>query len=344
MAFEQQTPASRQQALLAASMFVMRGRCWAPSDDPNGQYYQGEVTINGVKHVCDNLNNSGYDSSYYAEQIRVEALAPAGFSQPQVYYENMPQSVGGSPFTSPQVVTETLVVNALNNNDYGLVYLAGHGNAGGAYKTYWAGDANNDGVVTNPTQPSGNPLKGIWKMAGGNLFTNDGLGKISTPQGDGAIWIVSSCTTGDFRTDGNFGANLLRTNAGAAWVGGAGTVPVGTMDRLSLQVTRSLVSGDQRLGDALWDNFGILMQQINANPAKPGWWVFDVTLFGDPTLSYWGSPAADAVMAPGPMLRQSSRATLPSPLTGPSFSPRCGPTAPSRGARLPAAFAGGAAG
>ena len=78
-------------------MFVIRGRCWAPSNDPNGQYYQGEVTINGVKHVCDNLNNSGYDSSYYAEQIHVQALAPAGFSQPQVYYENMPQSVGGSP-------------------------------------------------------------------------------------------------------------------------------------------------------------------------------------------------------------------------------------------------------
>ena len=95
----------------------------------------------------------------------------------------MPQSVGGSPFTSPQVVTETLVVNALNNDNYGLVYLAGHGDAGGAYKTYWAGDANNDGVVTNPTQPSGNPLKGIWEMAGGYLFTNDGLGKISNRKG-----------------------------------------------------------------------------------------------------------------------------------------------------------------
>ena len=87
------------------------------------------------------------------------------------------------------------------------------------------------------------------------------------------------------------------------------------------------------------------MQQINANPAKPGWWVFDVTLFGDPTLSYWGSPAANAVMAPWPMLRQSSmgdasqpadRAVLPHPAVDLQR--------PAAGARHSAAFAGGAAG
>jgi hypothetical protein len=325
MAFEQQTPSFKLKALEGMSMFSLRGDpskgfCWFPPDNPNGQYYNAHTKIGNVDYYCDNINSNGEDGSYTGEKIRSQILAPAGFNAPDNFYENTSPIAGGSPYKSPQIVNQPLLVSKLNAIDYGLVVLEGHGNSTGVYRLNWIGDLNGDGAANNPTKPFGNPAKSAYEMGGGTVFSTSGLWQTFTQAGNGAIWLLISCSTGAWDNETNLGAELLSTNAGAAWIGGTGVLPTTTAAEVSTRIASSLFSSESRLGDAVWRGMGSFMQQAynGSNRWLTGWWVFNLDLFGDPTLSYWGNPGGDATQSPWPMLRETAYGEGYSRLNGPS--------------------------
>ncbi|MCC6188185.1 MAG: hypothetical protein IT318_04095, partial [Anaerolineales bacterium] len=308
MLFEQQTPDFKRQALLGMSMFSVKGNCWFPPDDAGGQYYSGgEFKINNKTYTCSNISPSGQDGSYVGQNLRTQLLGPTGLSA-DYFYENTPPVAGGSPYQSAQIVSENVLTTYVQADDYGLVFLEGHGNSNGVYRTNWAGDSNGDGMLNNPTRPFGNPAKSAWEMGGGNLFTNGGLANTSTPAGRGAIWMVIACSTGLWESEANFGTQLLRSNAGTAWVGGVGTVPTTAAEQVTQLIAHRLLGFEMRLGEAVWDGLGSYMQNIYTGSSRwhAPWWVFVTDLFGDPTLSYWGNPGGDANQSPWPMLRQTA--------------------------------------
>ncbi len=325
MQFEQQNGDFKRSALLASSMMDLKSgsnACWLPPDDPKGAWYgTGGHTVNGVDYSCDFLSGTGTDGSYLSEAISKNILSGLKIT-PTFLFENALPATGASPYKSTTALSESAIKTTLNNNKYGLVQLMGHGNGDGVYRVIWSGDANADGTVNNPTQPIGPQSKSVYELATDNLITRyTGIGA----QGGAApIFVVASCSTGQFDQADSFGASLLANGQGVAWVGGTATVPYsgnwtqpgqGNMQDIAYNVTQALMTGNFRLGDALWavmHNYMVTMQTQGG-----GWWAQDFDLYGDPTISFYGNGGADAVGAAWPMLRNNSAGLGYTSLTGP---------------------------
>jgi hypothetical protein len=303
MSFEQQADSFKRKTVLAASMMDYKGRCWNPAGDPSGAY-----TSNYKK--CDHISSSGTDGSYLAESM-LNGFLNAGQYSSTPLYENEHPATGTSPahLISPQPVTEPNVTSDLSGRAYGMVNLTGHGNAQGVYRLHWASDANGNGIPENPTSPPANTHEIEWR----NLLTNGGMSGVAPRNGNGAIFITASCSTGDYNNPNSFGAQLLSQGRGVAWVGGLSTViyflgwkapnngPYGGMMDMDYYVTQQLLGSNLRLGDAFWRSIGQLITNGNTNSSAI---VYD--LYGDPTLSYWGNPGEDSTLAAWPMLRQNA--------------------------------------
>src|SRR6185369_12878173 len=137
---------------------------------------------------------------------------------------------GGSPYTSPKQSTGPNVVGELNALPHGLVHMGGHGNQWGVYRNYWEADKNGDGAVQNPTKPVGLPQKSQWEVAETGMFLveafwgGNGWPLAKARLGQGAVFVLAACSTGDHTEPNNLGASLLSNGTGVAWVGGIGTV------------------------------------------------------------------------------------------------------------------------
>jgi hypothetical protein len=325
MHFEQQSGDFKRQALLASSMMDLKtgsNACWLPPDDPNGAWYgTGGHTVNGTLYVCDFMSDTGTDGSYLSHAIQAQILSPLGINS-TLLFENALPVTGASPYQSPTPLSESAVQTDTQNNNYGLVQLMGHGNGDGVFRLIWNGDANNDGMVNNPTQPIGLPPTSVYEMSTPVLASRyTGIGPWA---GTAPIFIVASCTTGDAYNPDNFGANLLAAGKGVAWVGGTGTLPYtgnwtqpgqGNMQDIAFNVTRLLLTGNYRLGDALWTVMHSYMAIMQTQGG--GWWAQDMDLYGDPTITFYGNGGADALGAAWPMLRNNSAGLGYTSLTGP---------------------------
>ena len=325
MEFEKQNGSFKRTALLASSMMDLKSgsnACWLPPDDPQGAWYgPGGHTVNNVKYVCDFLSGTGTDGSYLSKAIQRNILDGLQIT-PTFLFENALPATGASPYKSPTALSESAIHNTLNNNNYGLVQLMGHGNGDGVFRVIWSGDANGDGVVNNPTQPIGPQAKSAYELATDNLITR--FTGIGARGGSAPIFIVASCSTGQFDQADSFGASLLANGQGVAWVGGTGVLPYtgnwtqpgqGSMQDIAYNVTQLLLTGNFRLGDALWavmHNYMAAMQTQGG-----GWWAQDFDLYGDPTLSFYGNGGAESVGAAWPMLRNNSAGLGYTSLTGP---------------------------
>ena len=325
MQFEQQSGDFKTRALLASSMMDIKAGahgCWLPPDDPGGGWFgPGDHTINGVKFSCASMNGTGTDGSYLSEAIRSKILASLGIT-PDLMYENGGAITGASPYKSPIALSENTVRDAIYYQSYGLVQFMGHGNGYGVYRMDWSSDANNDGLVNNPTEPLGNPAKSIYEISVDNLANSDtGLGARG---GSAPIYMMASCSTGQFNQADSFAAGLLSGGQAVAWVGGVGVVPYsqnwtqpgqGNMQDITFYTTQLLLTGSYRLGDALWKVMSGYMTSMQASPG--GWWALDFDLYGDPTLTYYGNPSGDANGAAWPMLRNDAAGLGYTSLTGP---------------------------
>ncbi|HEX7568468.1 MAG TPA: C25 family cysteine peptidase, partial [Anaerolineaceae bacterium] len=326
MSFEQQNGDFKRNALLASTMMDMKAgpkACWLPPDNLQGGWYTaGDHEINGINYSCGNMSLTGTDGSYLSEAIRAKILSGLGII-PTLLYENGLPLTGASPYKSFTVLTESALRDSIYFNAYGLVQLMGHGNVYGVYRMFWGSDANIDGAVNNPTQPIGSPLKSAYETATPSLATLwSGIG---ARNGKAPIFVVASCSTGQYDQLDSFGASLLAQGQAVAWVGGTGVVPYspnwtqpgqGGMQDIAYNVTQLLLTGNYRLGDALWEVMHNYMAKMQTQSKAP-WWAQDFDLYGDPTITFYGNGGADAVGAAWPMLRNNSAGLGYTSLTGP---------------------------
>ncbi len=318
MGFEKQAGSFKRKMIGAAAMMDLKGRCWMTPTVMASSY---------TEDGCDRVDHWGTDGSYLIEVMQNNFLNADAYSVTPFYETDHP-ATGSSPshLISPQPLNEANVVAALNAQRYGTVDLHGHGNGAGVYRTPWSSDANSNGIPENPTSPPQN----AYEVSGWppNL-TNWGMSSVTAQNDKAPIFIVASCSTGEFDDPNNFGAQLLSQGKGVAWVGGVATVqyylgwttvnngPNGGMSDMDYFVTQRLLDRNLRVGDATWD---ALRQFIaNGNTDFSGM-VYD--LYGDPTLSYWGNPGGQSTLAPWPMLREDAFGRGYATLAGPGVPTR----------------------
>jgi hypothetical protein len=299
------------------SMMGMNNQCW---DSKQNKYLTG--------NVCD-LNNSA-DGAYLGQAMSKDILTPNSMG---IYalYENQPTQVGGvatgaSGITTALQDTYQNLSNKLGATSYGLVSVQGHGWSEGVVRTDWAGDANSDNLIDNPTAPFPPNNKSVYEIEQPEMFDT---GSLPGRPGRAPVFLVAACDTGQFDDPNSLGAALLHNSQGTAWAGGVGTVPYsggwqkpsdGGMQGINYNIAYRMLNYNQRLGDAVWDVMNIYMIDAKKPPYFPGWWAQDYDLYGDPTLNYWGDPGGQANLSPWPMLRADPYGHGATTLMGP-FNP-----------------------
>lgn len=336
LTFERQMAAYKHNALIAASMMILKGsnqpgQCWFPADDPNGQYYSDVFTINNTSYSCNLMGPSGIDNSYLGHALE-GLLGSAGLAS-TTFYENGSPVTGASPYQSPTPVNNSIVTQTINAQPFGLINADGHGDPTGIYRTYWRLDANQDNAVENPTAPLPPSNQSVYEAGFNYMFRNKGL-PAWAEDGQGGIFILAGCETGRWDNTSSVAATLLAGGKGVAWVGGVNTVKAaiwqnpgdGAMQDIAYDVTDHLIKDNRPLGDAVWDSLqdhmahNQQMQQLYG--AAPTWIDISFDLYGDPSLGYWGNLPANATLAPWPMLRQDA--------LGLSYVSLMGPTVPQQ--------------
>lgn len=308
MAFERSALDIKRQALLSMSMMDLHGECY---DKDKGQY---------------NDCNSGTDGAYLSEALKNSILTPNQI-QANWLYENQPVKVGGVPtgasgLLSPKRDTYGNVQSALTSGYYGLVGLMGHGFAQGVVRTFWSGDANGNGLIDDPTAPFPPGNQPVSEISQPIMFTSESAGY---RPGQSPVFLIAACSTGEFEDPNNLGAALLQFSKGTAWVGATAIAPYqqgwqslgqGGFQDITFNIAQQMITGNQRLGDAVWGVMNNFMAYAKLHP-KQGWWAQDFDLYGDPTLSYWGNPGGQATLSPWPMLRQDAYGHGSTTLMGP---------------------------
>jgi hypothetical protein len=314
MRFEQQASEMKLRALAGMAMMDLRARCWSPADDAGGAYEE--------------CNTTGTDGAYLATALDRGILSPGGYAMTP-FYENFAPPTGSSPayLTSPEPLTGRNVIDELDERDYGLVNLHGHGGPDGVVRTAWTRDGNENGTVETPAQPAGDPPRSQNEVGQPPLLDRRSMEEVSPDFYAGApVYIVAACSTSDFLDPASFGATILSQGKGAAFVGALTTAQYtrgwtafggGGMSDVDYLVTRNLLGRHMRLGDAVWHGLSEYIRRGNTDFSTV---VFD--LYGDPTLSYWGNGGGQSTMAAWPMLRQNAFGGGSSTLVGPGAPQR----------------------
>jgi hypothetical protein len=312
MSFEQSTTDYKKRALLAGSMFILHGRCWWPQNTPasmGGQWYLYE------QDKCDLVwgdRNPNDDASVMMERIRNQVLIPTGFTTITTLYENEHPATGHSPAIniSPQPLTRPNFFTALEGVDYGLVGLAGHGDAGGIARTTWSRDPNGNDII----ESHGGPDSYLDERGGGDFIRVEFLPSPRSSARKPGIFFAEACSTLRFDVVDTLGARLLSNGFAVGYVGALHDGRIGGEELYSTMAEQILVRS-QRMGDAFWNTTRYYFTRP-VNHLNP----LILDLFGDPTLSYWGNPGQQALNASWAMQRSEPLGSGSSNLTGPTVA------------------------
>jgi hypothetical protein len=304
--FEQKTESFKNRTLLAMSHYWINGIFWYP---PDSMYYSCSLkddkpNVTGVSNSC---AGGTEDAAVYGEQMKSDFLNDQGCLSTILYEAVKIPGGQSSPVVSPKPLTAQNVLDTLEETEFGMVNVGGHGTPGSVLRAHWV-DINGDGWVESPTAPiSGTSENEILDDT--PLIRRNGMNNHLTPDNDrGAIYILAACATGDPRSN-SFGANVLEQGHGVGWVGMMDGVRLAAP--VDLQVTERLLKNNLRLGDAVW----YALDELCAHGGGTARWLS--TLYGDPTLSYWGNPGGQSLLAAWPMLRFDGRGQGYTPLAGP---------------------------
>jgi outer membrane protein assembly factor BamB len=302
MGAEQQSQDYKARTLSAMSYTRLQGQYWYPKNNIFGTYFPCPSS-NAANDRCQGYTEDMADVSEDARSAFLESL---GYSLTTLYEGN--KAPDANPAVPTMALTEANVIAELSDQRYGMVNLAGHGSAEGVGRTYW-NNLNGNATVDSPTAPIlGTSQDEITKTV---FLIGSDLIALPPANEHGAIYNVSACSSGCPlpACSPSFGATVLQSGAGIAWVGGLNR----TSSSMQYGLMERLFEGDRRLGDALWET---LAQK--ANDDFSGSAEFSTQLYGDPTLSYWGDPGGQATLAAWPMLRYNAIGQGYSPLPGPA--------------------------
>jgi hypothetical protein len=320
MRFEQKSEPFKRNVLFGKSHYWIRGYFWYPAHASGGAYWPCEDKKLFDDETLVSYTCAGHteDAADYSEQLIGDFLNAQGYLS-TILYEAV-KADGSSPVVSPVPLTEQNLLDTLEGTDFGLVDIGGHGFPDGVTRARWV-DLNGNNRPDSPTAPI-STMYGDYSISeiihSNWLINRDSMDAQLTPDNDrGAIYVMAACATGDPRNGNNFGANLLEEGHGVGWVG--------MMDGVSLaappviEVIERLLRDNLRLGDAVWHALDYLCPSnsfyLEDYMAGTGRWL--TTLYGDPTLSYWGNPGGQSLLAPWPMLRYDARGQGYIPLAGP---------------------------
>ena len=138
MAFEQNGELWKLNALLAGAMMDYGGWAW---NADLGEY----TPLMGPT-----------DSADLMERAWSNILKPAEFTRVRLYEKaSPPGQAPPSPYPVEAPLERWEFVDEWQENAFGLVKVAGHGDARNVYRNVWAVDYLADGQVQNPTEPIG---------------------------------------------------------------------------------------------------------------------------------------------------------------------------------------------
>lgn len=301
--FESQSNDFKRNALLALSLMSMKSQVWKPG---KGAYEPSGATTDG---------------SYLGYAMRTGYLDANLFST-TVFYENEHPPTGYSyaHYFSPSPLTEANVLAAMKAQAYGFISMQGHSSRTTVSRTGWMIDANLDGILQQPTEPLGSPPTSYEEAGTPPMFSLASMMSVPARNGEGAIYLLGGCMTGQYDSADTLGSWLLAAGRGVAWIGatsysvyttGWKEPAHGNVETFVYLTGLKMLDSDLRLGEALWQTMSERLKvghDLNAL-------VFD--LYGDPSLSYWGNPGGDATLAAWPMLRQNALGQSRSSLSGP---------------------------
>ena len=316
MGFEMQAEAFKRRTVLAMSQPFMKGQFWTPKDSPTGQY----MPCVGAGQSDKNCKGGTADAAYLGERMRDDFLNGAGYNSTIFYESAKPE--GASLVQSPLPLNVENVRTELEARPHGFVNLAGHGSGNGVYRTYW-NNQNGNSTLDSPTAP--NPTMSVDEAEQAELLTKDTLNLLTPDNSRGAVYFAASCSTGSALSATNFGMTLLKNGNGVAWIGALNMINVGGWTQpgsdqvlsTNYWIVERMLSDNLRLGDAVWQS--LEFQQEGQNTGSAG---VSHTLYGDPTLSFWGNPGGQSTLAAWPMARYDGRGVGYSPLAGPEIPVR----------------------
>ncbi|MFN2114588.1 MAG: LamG-like jellyroll fold domain-containing protein [Anaerolineae bacterium] len=313
LAFESSTASDKTRALLAGAFWSYDGRTWVEREDGKGAYVPGgNVTSDPwIRSAWDGEQPYGNDS---AENM--DTVLRAVLSQPmeQVYRLYESSSPGGDPTLAPtrrnpdEALTRAAVDDAWQTGHFGLANFAGNGARYGIDTAHWLVDWTENRRIEQPEQPRA--CEGLPSPAGdrvgppcNELFDERFVGTL-LPLADGLppVAVAGAAGTGGvaWTFDGmDEDANVVGLTYGpaavsgvlaargraAAWVGAYADVEPGGLDAFQTQLSRELLTTPLRIGDAVWQAASELARDDPYTMRSYG-----MQLFGDPAMTYWGSP------------------------------------------------------
>ncbi len=324
MASERDGGPWKGRAILAGGFMELEHLSWEPRDDlDNGSYVRRDTDT---------------DNAVLLEQIADDLILPKGMLPTRLYETALnPILLPPSPFPAEYSLERANITTAWNAPEgSGLVALAGHGSIDGISGRFWKIDANNSTIFEHPTRPfdDGDGQMRSRGEQGGNGFIGMRILSDLDPAGETAP-LVAAAACGpagfadfnDLDPSTSFGAMLVGTGSASAFVGAFGTTAYvpgwhrlgngqGYMEDFLYCFVDALLSCAPRAGDAVWGTLTERADVALVNAGVIGKTLIKYTLYGDPTMSYWGNAAA--FEGPWPMLHHDSRNSGSTSYSGPA--------------------------
>ncbi len=309
MSFERDGGVWKDNTLMAGAMLDFGGQGWDPPD-------------NVVTGTYQNLSGPT-DTGKMLEQEFNNILAAQGFDRTRMYEKDHPPTgfaPSSFPVDAPLGVTQ--IFSAFQTTDFGLLKLAGHGNADGVYRLVWTHDYNLDGKVQNPERPTliSSKWTSQYELDFTNLFNTGYRAYYNSPNLKAPFLMAMSCSTGDAGNPGNLPATLLSEGQISGWTGGAGVIGYvagwgkpsdGMAMTIDYDITGKIFKDHLPLGQGVWQGLNQYWNDMHAHD----WGFIDWDFYGDPSMTYWS--IGPDLSAPWPMFHYDMPGRGTTALTGP---------------------------
>ncbi len=309
MSFERDGGTWKDNTLMAGAMLDTGGQYWDPPD-------------NVVTGTYKNLGGPT-DTGKMLEQEFNNILAAQGFNRTRMYEKDHPPTgfaPSSFPVNAPLSVTQ--IFSAFETTDFGLLKLAGHGNAQGVYRLVWTNDFNLDGKVQNPEKPAliNSKWTSQYELDFTDMFNTGYWPHYTSPNQKPPFLMAMSCSTGRASDPANLPATLLSEGEISGWTGGVaelgyqpgwGKPADGSAQTIDYDITGKIFKDHLPLGEGVWQGLNQYWNDFHSQD----WSIVNWDYYGDPSMTYWS--IGPDLSAPWPMFHYDMPSRGQTALTGP---------------------------
>lgn len=312
--------ADKRRALLAGSFWWYEGDTW--SEEAGRSVPGGSPDANPwILRPWRSSRPHGLDAAEHLD-VTLRALIGPFTSEITRLYEST--SPDGDPELAPTrrdpdaPLAQATFAARWRDGRYGIVNVEGNGSAEGVTGARWQHDWDGDRRIDQPARPDAcrgdviDPLPQVgppcWELIPETFLS----AQVPEPAGPPPVVFANAARTAavawtwdgmdergnvaNLRTGPVAVAGLVGSRGRAsAWVGALGAVRPGMLDEAQDVFNTALLGTSQRLGDALWTANNRLARSAPFDPRA-----FQLGLFGDPAMLYWGGALDTAAIWPQP--------------------------------------------